>query len=228
MFLTAFLISLEVSAQNVRVSGVVTDALGPIPGANIMEEGTTNGTVTDVNGKYSISVSAKSTLVFSCIGYKEQKIRVGTKTVLNVNMVEESKMLDELVVVGYGVDPGRPELLVTFTPAARPRNISATFPAGNVFISSALTEATEEYMQLRREAKAHDKGIIDAREISIAEALEDEVMQRVWASGKFIDLEKEMFRNAIYHNHDEAAYILRESRNRNFSREIEYPDNHYS
>ena len=101
--LTAFLISLEVSAQNVRVSGVVTDALGPIPGVNIMEEGTTNGTVTDVNGKYSISVSAKSTLVFSCIGYKEQKIRVGTKTVLNVNMVEESKMLDELVVVGYGV-----------------------------------------------------------------------------------------------------------------------------
>ena len=57
-------------------------------------------------------------------------------------------------------------------------------------------------MQLRREAKAHDKGIIDAREISIAEALEDEVMQRVWASGKFIDWEKEMFRNAIYHNHD--------------------------
>ena len=53
-----------------------------------MEEGTTNGTVTDVNGKYSISVSAKSTLVFSCIGYKEQEIRVGTKTVLNVNMVE--------------------------------------------------------------------------------------------------------------------------------------------
>ena len=89
VFLTAFLISLEVSAQNVRVSGVVTDALGPIPGANIMEEGTTNGTVTDVNGKYSISVSAKSTLVFSCIGYKEQKIRVGTKTVLNVDMVEE-------------------------------------------------------------------------------------------------------------------------------------------
>lgn len=54
----------RVSAQNVRVSGVVTDALGPIPGVNIMEEGTTNGTVTDVNGKYSISVSAKSTLVF--------------------------------------------------------------------------------------------------------------------------------------------------------------------
>ena len=44
VFLTAFLISLEVSAQNVRVSGVVTDALGPIPGVNIMEEGTTNGT----------------------------------------------------------------------------------------------------------------------------------------------------------------------------------------
>ena len=58
VFLTAFLISLEVSAQNVRVSGVVTDALGPIPGVNIMEEGTTNGTVTDVNGNYWLSSTA--------------------------------------------------------------------------------------------------------------------------------------------------------------------------
>ena len=49
-----------------------------------------------------------------------------------------------------GVDPGRPELLVTFTPAARPRNMSATFPAGNVLISSALTEATEVATSLLR------------------------------------------------------------------------------
>ena len=129
VFLTAFLISLEVSAQNVRVSGVVTDALGPIPGVNIMEEGTTNGTVTDVNGKYSISVSAKSTLVFSCIGYKEQKIRVGTKTVLNVNMVEESKMLDELVVVGYGVQ--RKSDVATSVASVKADEMR-TFPAGNV------------------------------------------------------------------------------------------------
>lgn len=129
VFLTAFLISLEVSAQNVRVSGVVTDALGPIPGANIMEEGTTNGTVTDVNGKYSISVSAKSTLVFSCIGYKEQKIRVGTKTVLNVDMVEESKMLDELVVVGYGVQ--RKSDVATSVASVKADEMK-TFPAGNV------------------------------------------------------------------------------------------------
>ena len=129
VFLTAFLISLEVSAQNVRVSGVVTDALGPIPGVNIMEEGTTNGTVTDVNGKYSISVSAKSTLVFSCIGYKEQKIRVGTKTVLNVNMVEESKMLDELVVVGYGVQ--RKSDVATSVASVKADEMK-TFPAGNV------------------------------------------------------------------------------------------------
>ena len=129
VFLTAFLISLEVSAQNVRVSGVVTDALGPIPGVNIMEEGTTNGTVTDVNGNYSISVSAKSTLVFSCIGYKEQKIRVGTKTVLNVNMVEESKMLDELVVVGYGVQ--RKSDVATSVASVKADEMR-TFPAGNV------------------------------------------------------------------------------------------------
>ena len=60
----------------------------------------------------------------------------------------------------------------------------------------------EEYVMLRREAKANDKGVIDAREISIAEALGDDVMQQVWASGQFIDWEKEMLKNALYHNHD--------------------------
>ena len=53
-------------------------------------------------------------------------------------------------IVIEGVDPGRPELLVTFTPAARPRSISATLPAGKVFISSALTEATEVATSLLR------------------------------------------------------------------------------
>ncbi len=94
-----------------------------------MEEGTTNGTVTDVNGKYSISVSAKSTLALSCIGYKEQKIRVGTKTVLNVDMVEESKMLDELVVVGYGVQ--RKSDVATSVASVKADEMK-TFPAGNV------------------------------------------------------------------------------------------------
>ena len=65
VFPTAFLISLEVSAQNVRSFWSCDRRTWTNPGANIMEEGTTNGTVTDVNGKYSISVSAKSTLVFS-------------------------------------------------------------------------------------------------------------------------------------------------------------------
>lgn len=66
VFLTAFLISLEVSAQNVRVSGVVTDALGPIPGANIMEEGTTNGTVTDAHGMNSVCFIISPGLTVTC------------------------------------------------------------------------------------------------------------------------------------------------------------------
>lgn len=309
VLLAAFLFSLEAGAQSVKVTGIVTDALGPIPGVNIKEEGTTNGTVTDVNGKYSIHVPSKSTLVFSCIGYAEQKIQVGTKTVLNVNLTEESKMLDELIVVGYGVQRksdvatsvasikademktspvgnvadmlrGRAAGVNVTATSGRPgstpsitirgsRSISAdnsplyiidgspssatefsTLSADDIESVEILKDAAsqaiygarasdgvilvttkrgkagkvevsyngylgiqslwrnfdfyspEEYMQLRREAKAHDKGLIDARDMSVAEALEDNIMQQAWASGQFIDWEKEMFKNAIYHNHD--------------------------
>ena len=81
MFLTAFLISLEVGAQNVKVSGVVTDALGPIPGANIMEEGTTNGTVTDVNGKYSIQCISK--LISFIISQPQSSVIADTVLITN-------------------------------------------------------------------------------------------------------------------------------------------------
>ena len=60
----------------------------------------------------------------------------------------------------------------------------------------------EEYVMLRREAMANDKGIIDAREMSISEALSDDVMKEVWASGQFVDWEDLMLKNALYQNHD--------------------------
>lgn len=60
----------------------------------------------------------------------------------------------------------------------------------------------QEYMMLRREAMANDKGIIDAREISVAEALSDEIMSEVWANGEFVNWEDLMLKNALYQNHD--------------------------
>ncbi|MGV8962350.1 MAG: TonB-dependent receptor [Candidatus Saccharimonadaceae bacterium] len=89
---------------NVEIRGVVTDQNGePIIGANISIPGSTTGTITDVDGKYSLSVPRGSLLQFSYIGYVNQDIRITNQTTVNVSMTEDVEMLDELVVVGYGV-----------------------------------------------------------------------------------------------------------------------------
>ena len=85
------------------VSGVVSDALGPVAGANIVEKGTTNGTITDMNGNFTLEVASNATLVISYIGYKEQEIAVNGQKTVNVTLLEDSQALDEVVVVGYGV-----------------------------------------------------------------------------------------------------------------------------
>ena len=88
---------------NVEVTGVVTDQHGkPIIGANIIIPGTSIGTITDINGVYSLSVPRGSLLRFSYIGYNPQDIRITNQTTVNVSMTEDVEMLDELVVIGYG------------------------------------------------------------------------------------------------------------------------------
>ncbi|MBQ1649309.1 MAG: carboxypeptidase-like regulatory domain-containing protein, partial [Bacteroidales bacterium] len=90
-------------AQNRTVTGVVSDDQGPVVGASVMEKGTNNGTITDLDGKYTLSVRPGATLVFSSIGYAAQEIAVGSQTVINVKLSEDTEFLDEVVVVGYGV-----------------------------------------------------------------------------------------------------------------------------
>lgn len=90
--------------QNLSLVGTVTDENGePIIGANIVVPGTTIGTVTDIDGKYSMILPVGSVLRFSYIGYSEQEFTITDQTVLNVRLQEDSGLLDELVVVGYGV-----------------------------------------------------------------------------------------------------------------------------
>ena len=84
------------------IKGVVEDALGPIAGANVVEKGTTNGTITDMDGNFSLEVSPNSILVVSYIGYKDQVIPVNDQTSFNIKLAEDSQALDEVVVVGYG------------------------------------------------------------------------------------------------------------------------------
>lgn len=90
--------------QNVTVSGVVTDPSGlPIVGAAVFEQGTGNGVSTDIDGKYSISVRAGAALTYSCIGYTEQTHVVSAGGTVNVVLTDDSTLLDETVVIGYGV-----------------------------------------------------------------------------------------------------------------------------
>lgn len=309
MLTTLLCMMVGLHAQNVRVTGVVSDAQGTLIGVNVRVKGGTTGVITDFDGNYSIDVPSNSTLVFSYVGYSDQEVKVGNKRIINVVMTENTELLEEVVVVGYGyqrksdvassvasvkteemksypagnvgdmlrgrvagVDvsssSGRPGSAPTITIRGN-RSISstnsplyvidgsvsdseefATLSAESIESIEVLKDAAsqavygarasdgvilvttkrgaqgkfevnyngyvgiqtlwknfdfyspEEYVMLRREAMAHDKDIIDARELSISEALSDDIMEEVWASGKFVDWEDLMLKNAIYQNHD--------------------------
>ncbi|WP_185955262.1 SusC/RagA family TonB-linked outer membrane protein [Solitalea koreensis] len=88
--------------DEIVVKGKVSDASGPLPGVSVSAEGTSIGTSTDADGNYSIKVPAKATLIFSFTGYTTKKVSVSNQSVINVNLVQDVKALDEIVVVGYG------------------------------------------------------------------------------------------------------------------------------
>ncbi len=91
--------------ESITVTGKVTSEDSPegLPGVNVILKGTSMGTVTDINGAYSIEVpSEESVLVFKFIGYRTQEIRVGNQTVIDIELAHDAQALDEVVVVGYG------------------------------------------------------------------------------------------------------------------------------
>ncbi len=103
MTLVAVAFSVSAWAQNISVTGTVTDVNGePIIGAYVLVKGTSNGTSTDVDGKYQISVPSNGTLEFTLVGMKDVVIPVNGKAVINAVMEEDSEMLDDVVVVGFG------------------------------------------------------------------------------------------------------------------------------
>lgn len=88
---------------DITIKGVVTDIDGePLPGVTVSIPGTSVGTVTDIDGSYSMSVPENATLVFSFIGFEKQSIAVGSRTILNVTLKENISALEEVVVIGYG------------------------------------------------------------------------------------------------------------------------------
>ncbi|HOD67856.1 MAG TPA: TonB-dependent receptor [Bacteroidaceae bacterium] len=101
LVLSAF--STKALAQDNTLRGTVKDLDGStLIGVNVIEKGTTNGTVTDLEGRFSLDVPAGSTLVFSYIGYETQEITWDGSSVLNIFLHEDSKLLEEVVIIGYG------------------------------------------------------------------------------------------------------------------------------
>ena len=101
----ALIMSFQLMAQQRRVSGTIVDSRdrSAMIGANIMEKGTTNGTVTDIDGRFSLDLSTSNpVLVISSIGYETLQVSVNNRTILSIEMSEDTELLDEVVVVGYG------------------------------------------------------------------------------------------------------------------------------
>lgn len=103
LMLLAILFSFGLQAQTGgQVTGKVIDAMGELPGVSVVIKGTSNGTITDLNGQFTLpNVKSSDVLVFSFIGYKTQEITVGNQKSLSVKMEEDTQTLDEVVVVGY-------------------------------------------------------------------------------------------------------------------------------
>ncbi len=101
LFLIIFIVGTSMYSQ--KVSGTISDANGPLAGANVIEKGTSNGAIADFDGGFTINnLKPNSVLVFSFLGYVTQEVVVGDKTVIDVTLIEDTSALEEIVVVGYG------------------------------------------------------------------------------------------------------------------------------
>ncbi len=105
LFLTVMAVCSTIAMAQSRVSGTVVDATGEaIIGASVLVKGTSNGTITDMDGHFAIqSVPQNATLTVTYVGYRTQNIPVGGKNTFNITLAEDKQLLDEVVVVGYGV-----------------------------------------------------------------------------------------------------------------------------
>lgn len=101
--LIGMLLPMCIFAQQITVQGIVKESTGEtVIGASVMEKGTSNGTITGIDGDFSLNVSSNGTIVVSFVGYKTQEIAVKGQKQLQIVLAEDSEMLDEVVVVGYG------------------------------------------------------------------------------------------------------------------------------
>lgn len=124
--------------RNKQISGKIVDINGePIIGANIIEKGTTNGIITDVDGNFSLEVPSSAILQISYIGYVTQEIEVGNQTMFTIQLMEDTQKLDEVVVVGYGTMKKK-----DLTGAVKRVNLENSPAIANTSLSQALIGST--------------------------------------------------------------------------------------
>lgn len=103
VLLLSFMFPVFGFAQTIEITGTVSDGDNmPVIGASVLEKGTTNGIITDLDGKFKLSVSPNGTLSISYVGYQTQEVPINNQTVFNITLKEDTELLDEVVVVGYG------------------------------------------------------------------------------------------------------------------------------
>ncbi|VFB13314.1 TonB-dependent receptor plug [Bacteroides heparinolyticus] len=103
LFFFVFMLPISALAQAIRLTGNVTDATGEsIIGASVLEKGTTNGVITDIDGNFALNVSPNAAIIISYVGYAAQEIPLNGRNTLKIVLKEDTEMLDEVVVIGYG------------------------------------------------------------------------------------------------------------------------------
>ncbi|MEQ8244643.1 TonB-dependent receptor [Fulvivirga sp.] len=157
--LVFYFIAGNIFGQGLIVNGTVTSNDGALPGVNVVVEGTSLGTVTDIDGNYSIQLEEPNmTLIFSFIGYKTQSVAVNGRSEVNVRLEEDVSQLEEVVVIGYGsvrksdltgsVTSIKSEELIK-SPAADPVQSLQGKVAGLQILSGSGTPGSESYVRLR-------------------------------------------------------------------------------
>lgn len=160
-----------VSEKTKTITGVVKDETGdPIVGVNVVEKGTTNGTVTDIDGRYSINLSPSSVIIVSYIGYLTQELKVGNRESITIELRENTQTLDEVVVVGYGtmrkkdltgaITQVRPDKLIKEGPTTVQDLLRSGVPGLNVEVSASAKGGGSLQVRGQRSLSANNDPLI--------------------------------------------------------------------
>ena len=191
------ILSTSLYAQDMNVSGTVTDATDgiPIPGVNVIVKGTSNGTTTDTNGKYSLTVtSSSSVLVFSFIGLSTQEVEVGVRQVIDVAMVSDIMQLNEVVVTALGIERKRNELpyaaqQVTGDQIATTRNsnfvnaLSGKVAGLDIKTNNNMGGSTNVVIRGYKSITGNNQALFVIDGVPVSNANNNSVMQRNGATG---------------------------------------------